>query len=124
MIRSGMGSTDTTTTSILASLSLSSRLTQISSQGFFLRVLILCSFGSEICSRLGTYRFILSFFVCITSLSLLHRDDDVAGRIIKEDNYVRALSSSVQIWRPKFAFFLALTDVYIDMNLNGAWIEI
>ena len=53
----------------------------------------------------------------------MHRDD-VAGRIIKEDNYVRALSSSVQIWRPKFAFFLALTDVYIDMNLNGAWIEI
>ena len=123
MIRSGMGSTNTTTTSILASLSLSSRLTQISSQGFFLRVLILCSFGSEICSRLGTYRFILSFFVCITSLSLLHKDD-VAGRIIKEDNYVRALSSSVQIWRPKFAFFLALTDVHIDMNLNDAWIEI
>ena len=122
MIRSGMGSTNTTTTSILASLSLSSRLTQISSQGFFLRVLILCSFGSEICSRLGTYRFILSFFVCITSLSLLHRDD-VAGRIIKEDNYVRALSS-VQIWRPKFAFFLAFTDVYIDMHLNDAWIEI
>ena len=52
----------------------------------------------------------------------MHRDD-VAGRIIKEDNYVRALSS-VQIWRPKFAFFLALTDVHIDMNLNDAWIEI